>query len=58
MDAHTQPSRRASLMRMLAAALSGAIGAFGIPAAVHTAQPATPVITTAPAAVAPDAKPE
>ena len=45
-------------MRMLAAALSGAIGAFGIPAAVHTAQPSTPVITTAPAAVAPDAEPE
>jgi hypothetical protein len=45
-------------MRMLAAALSGAIGAFGIPAAVHTAQPSTPVITTAPAAVAPDAKPD
>ncbi len=45
-------------MRMLAAALSGAIGAFGIPAAVHTAQPSAPVITTAPTAVAPDGKPD
>jgi hypothetical protein len=58
MDAHAEPSRRASLMRILAAALSGAIGAFGVPAAVHTAQPATPVITTAPAAVAPERTPE
>ena len=46
------------MIRMLAAALSGAIGAFGIPAAVHTPQPSTPVVTTAPAAVAPDAEPE
>ena len=45
-------------MRMLAAALSGAIGAFGIPAAVHTAQPSTPVIATAPAAVAAERTPE
>jgi hypothetical protein len=57
-DAHAQPSRRASVMRMLAAALSGAIGAFGIPAAVHTAQPSTPVIATAPAAVAAERTPE
>jgi len=58
MDAHAQPNRRASVMRMLAAALSGAIGAFGIPAAVRTAQPSTPVVTTAPAAAAPDGKPD
>jgi hypothetical protein len=45
-------------MRMLAAALSGAIGAFGIPAAIHSPQPSTPVVTTAPAAVAPDGKPD
>jgi hypothetical protein len=58
MEAHAQPSRRASVMRILAAALSGAIGAFGVPAAVHTAQPSTPVLTTAPAAVAPERTPE
>jgi hypothetical protein len=58
MDSRAQPTRRASVMRMLAAALSGAIGAFGIPAAVHTAQPSAPVITTAPTAVAPDGKPD
>jgi hypothetical protein len=58
MDAHAQPTRRASVMRILAAALSGAIGAFGIPAAVHTGQPAAPVVTAAPAAAAPDGTPE
>jgi hypothetical protein len=58
MDAHAQPSRRASVIRILAAALSGAIGAFGIPAAIHTAQPSAPVITTAPAAVTPERTPE
>jgi hypothetical protein len=45
-------------MRILAAALSGAIGAFGIPAAVHTAQPSAPAITTAPAAATPERTPE
>jgi hypothetical protein len=59
MDEHTQqPTRRASVMRVLAAALSGAIGAFGIPAAAHAAQPAVPAITSAPAALAPDTTPE
>jgi hypothetical protein len=45
-------------MRMLAAALSGAIGAFGIPAGALAAQPAAPATATAPAALTPDATPE
>ena len=49
--------KRARLF-VAAAALSGAIGAFGIPAAIHSPQPSTPVVTTAPAAVAPDGKPD
>jgi hypothetical protein len=46
-------------MRLLAAALSGAIGAFGIPAGAHAAQAAPPAIATSPpAALTPDATPE
>ncbi len=45
-------------MRLLAAALSGAIGAFGIPAGAHAAQAAPPTIAPPPAALTPDATPE
>jgi hypothetical protein len=59
MDERSQPSRRASLMRLLAAALSGAIGAFGIPAGAHAAPSAAPAIAPPPApALTPDATTE
>jgi hypothetical protein len=51
-----QTSRRAAAMRLLAAALAGAIGAFGAPAGAHVAQ--QQAAATAPHAVAPDAKRE
>ena len=41
-----QPTRRISPLRLLAAALAGGIGAFGVPAAVHPASP--PQVATAP----------
>jgi hypothetical protein len=54
-----QPSRRASLMRLLAAALAGGIGAFGLTAAGHVSpSSAQPVVATPPPAVAPDGAPE
>jgi hypothetical protein len=53
-----QPSRRASLMRLLAAALAGGIGAFGLTAGGHVSPAATPASATPPPAVAPDATPE
>jgi hypothetical protein len=53
-----QPSRRASLMRLLAAALAGGIGAFGLTAGGHVSAAATPASATPPPAVAPDATPE
>lgn len=34
-----QPRRRASLLRLFAAALAGAFGAFGFPAGGHAAAP-------------------
>jgi hypothetical protein len=50
----TKLSRRASAMRLLAAALAGGIGVFGVPAAApKSAQPvATPVAVAAPDASA------
>jgi len=51
-----QRSRRASPLRLLAAALAGAFGAFGVPAAVHVATP--PQVSAPPAATAPDARPQ
>jgi hypothetical protein len=58
MDEPAQPTRRAAAMRLLAAALAGAIGAFGVPAGLHAAQqPATATNSQAPAA-APDVTPE
>jgi hypothetical protein len=44
-------------MRLLAAALAGAIGAFGMPAAIHAAQPPRATAAVPPAAT-PDAMPE
>ena len=51
-----QPKRGIAAIRLVAAALAGAIGAFGFPAAAHqaaTAQPTTPT-AAAPAEVQPD----
>jgi hypothetical protein len=45
-------------MRLLAAALAGGIGAFGLTAGGHVSPSAQPVIATLPPAVAPDAAPE
>jgi hypothetical protein len=53
-----QTSRRSSAMRLLAAALAGAIGAFGVPAGVHAAQQQAAAISPPPSATASDAKPD
>jgi len=53
MEEIPQPRRGTSAIRLLAAALAGAIGAFGVPAAVHHAEPA-PLPTAATTVVAPD----
>jgi hypothetical protein len=54
-----QTSRRAAAIRLLAAALAGAIGAFGVPAGAHAAQQQAAAAATAPpAAATSDAKPE
>lgn len=37
MSESVQPGRSRSILRVLAAALAGAIGAFGVPAGVHAA---------------------
>jgi hypothetical protein len=50
MEGSEQPTRKTSLLRLLAAALAGAIGTFGVPAAAHARTPAP--ATTTPAAVA------
>lgn len=57
MDEREQTPRRMSLLRMLAAALSGAIGAFGVPAAAHASTPA-PAAAAPPTASAPDTTPK
>jgi hypothetical protein len=58
MDESAQPSRRATLLRLLAAALAGAIGAFGVPAGIHASQQAAASAATPPPAVSSDAKPD
>ncbi|MGD0386868.1 MAG: hypothetical protein ABSB73_12135 [Solirubrobacteraceae bacterium] len=58
MDESAQPSRRVTLLRLLAAALAGAIGAFGVPAGVHASQQAAASAATLPPAVSSDAKPD
>jgi hypothetical protein len=55
MEEIQQPRRGTSAIRMLAAALAGAIGAFGVPAAVHRAEPAPLPTAATTAAAAPDA---
>jgi hypothetical protein len=51
-----QPKRGIAAIRLLAAALAGAIGAFGFPAATHRATTAQP--TTATAAAPAEIQPE
>jgi hypothetical protein len=58
MDESSQPSRRATLLRLLAAALAGAIGAFGVPAGIHASQQPAASAATPPPAVSSDAKPD
>jgi hypothetical protein len=58
MDEIAQPGRRATLLRLLAAALAGAIGAFGVPAGIHASQQAVASAATTPPAVSSDAKPD
>jgi len=53
-DERSQPSRRASLMRLLAAALAGAIGAFGVPLGLHAAQQQSTATSAQAPAAAPD----
>ena len=55
MDEIPKPRRGTSAIRMLAAALAGAIGAFGVPAAVHRAEPAPLPSAATTTAVASDA---
>jgi hypothetical protein len=57
MDEEVRPSRRASAVRLLAAALAGGIGAFGVPAGAQAA-PQAPTTVATPIAAAPDVKPE
>ena len=45
MEGSEQSARKPSLLRLLAAALAGAIGTFGVPAAAHARTPA-PTATT------------
>jgi hypothetical protein len=45
-------------MRLLAAALAGAIGAFGVPAGLHTAQQQAAATSSQAPAAAPDVTPE
>ena len=54
MDEIPQPRRSTSAIRLLAAALAGAIGAFGVPAAVHRAEPVPLPTAATTTAVAPD----
>ena len=58
MDEPTEPTRRASAMRVLAAALAGAIGAFGVPAGLHAAQQPATATSSQASAAAPDVTPE
>jgi len=57
MDEIAQPRRGSSAVRLLAAALAGAIGAFGMPAAAHRAEPAPLPTAATTTTVASDAEP-
>jgi len=58
MDEHTQPTRRPSILRLLAIALAGALGAFGAPVSAHAAGAVLPGAAAPAAATAPDARPD
>jgi hypothetical protein len=58
MDEREPPTRRASVIRLLAAALAGAIGAFGLPAGAHNPQATTSVAAIQPPSHSPDPSPE
>ena len=58
MDEHEQPTRRPSLLRMLAIALAGGLGAFGAPAGAHAAPTPGTASASAPAVTVADARPE
>jgi hypothetical protein len=58
MDELEQPRRGTSVVRLLAAALAGAIGAFGMPVAAHRAEQAPRAPAPTRGAVAPDAQPD
>jgi hypothetical protein len=55
MDEPEQPTRRMPLLRLLAAALAGGLGVFGVPAATHASPPVAR--SAPPAAAAPDVRP-
>ena len=55
METSEQPARKPSLLRLLAAALAGALGTFGVPAAAHARTP-TPAAATPPAVAAAQTK--
>jgi hypothetical protein len=57
MDEREHPRRRTSLLRLLAAALAGGLGAFGIPVGGHANTP-SPATSAPPAASASDAMPQ
>ena len=50
------PRKGAPVIRLLATALAGAIGAFGMPAAAHRAEPTAVSTTPTTAAVVPEVK--
>lgn len=58
MEALVKPRRGLAAIRLLAAALAGAIGAFGMPAAAHRAQPAPRPGTSAAATVVNESRPD
>jgi len=57
MDEIAQPRKGSSAVRLLAAALAGAIGAFGMPAAAHRAEAAPLPTAAATTTVTSDAEP-
>jgi hypothetical protein len=58
MEEMERPRRGTSAIRLLAAALAGAFGAFGMPGVAHHAATTTPPAATTSAARAPDVNPE
>ena len=58
MDEREHPPRKPSVLRLLAIALAGALGAFGAPVGAHAASGAPSGAVPLPAATAPDAQPD